>query len=476
MADNIPTPEQNKPEITPELPVIDEGLKNDISDLILEGLEQRGLIDGRSPEELAKIVGQAAAGGAINALKKRDAVDPPEGSQPIAEVSMGDVLSEFTKHNGSTDPDKRVLYSSKVDEAALEKAEQAKDAFHDSLTGILNLRGFQKRLDKKLERIQEQAESEEPIPEEDIEPRPVALVLVDLNGLTTINNLKGHATGDKAIQGAAEVLTKTTRKGDIVARIGGDEFWVLICETEPDKGLIAGKRAQEPSGRSTARDASDAIKSFSARAAAGTVRQIDKIEKETEIGLYDLELAIGGVPWDESKTFEEMYEDADAEMYRDKEAKYAAKGKVHLKERQPSPENRIETLRVSVDEIDSQLDSTDITDEIRKDLLDRREAVRLMMAAEILTTKLISEPLPPIKNQQLAMKYLRPSMYIAFKDRLKSEQSGDPSSDIDDLELIDKIIENDKGTRLITKLYSKDTDRDRPTWLDQHTGVSPRDN
>lgn len=464
MADNI------NPELTPEIiskteaPLVDEGLRKDLTEAMLKGLEERGLIEGKTPEEIARLTGEAAALSSIDVLKiKGKLEDPGDESERAAGKAMGGLLVDFQEHGGGTSKEQKVVYSANIDEEAIQKTEQAKDAFHDPLTGILNLRGFQKRLDKKLKRIREQEESEE--------PRPVALALVDMNGLTDLNNTKGHAAGDKAIQGAADVLTKTTRTGDIVARTGGDEFWVLICETEPDKGLVAGKRAQEPSGSSAAKDASDSIKSFSARAAAGTVEKIAEIERDTGIGLYDLELAIGGVPWDESKTFEEMYEEADAEMYRDKEAKYAAKGKVHLKERNSKSEhNRLELLREQIVEIDGKLASGSVSKDYEEDMLDQREALRLMMVADALTTNQ-NDPLPPIMNDLQALKYLRPSMKAELDERIAQLARGDGSADLErkELELLRSIIQKDKGSRVVAKLLGENR-----TWTESKSDVPVR--
>lgn len=61
---------------------------------------------------------------------------------------------------------------------------------------------------------------------------PSALLFVDVDGLKTINDTHGHALGDKALIHAANVLTGNLRTGDVVARIGGDEFGVLLGYTE----------------------------------------------------------------------------------------------------------------------------------------------------------------------------------------------------------------------------------------------------
>ena len=54
----------------------------------------------------------------------------------------------------------------------------------------------------------------------------------DLNGLKTINDRDGHEAGDRAIIAAAELIRRTARSVDDVARVGGDEFLVLLPETD----------------------------------------------------------------------------------------------------------------------------------------------------------------------------------------------------------------------------------------------------
>ena len=83
---------------------------------------------------------------------------------------------------------------------------------HDVLTGLRN-RAFYV---EELHRLSRQG------------PWPVGVVMIDLNGLKTINDERGHAAGDAMLRRAGEVLGKAADRSVCVARIGGDEFCVLL--------------------------------------------------------------------------------------------------------------------------------------------------------------------------------------------------------------------------------------------------------
>jgi len=70
--------------------------------------------------------------------------------------------------------------------------------------------------------------------------RPLALILCDLDHFKAVNDLHGHAAGDKVLQGFAQVVTGRLRASDHVGRIGGEEFLVVLPETEgPEARAVA---------------------------------------------------------------------------------------------------------------------------------------------------------------------------------------------------------------------------------------------
>ncbi len=158
------------------------------------------------------------------------------------------------------------------------------EANRDQLTGLYNRRGLMVLGDAQLALAQRLG-------------LKVTVIFADLNGLKRINDQHGHAAGDQALVDAAELLRSTFRDADVLARVGGDEFVVLLVH---GNGL-------QPLGRLR-----EAIARFVAEARRP----------------YTLSIAVGAtvVAPGQPGSLDDILASADAEMYTDKQRHYADRG------------------------------------------------------------------------------------------------------------------------------------------------------
>jgi two-component system, cell cycle response regulator len=150
----------------------------------------------------------------------------------------------------------------------------------DDLTGLQNRRGFLALAAQALRQAERSG-------------APALLVFADLDGLKALNDTRGHAAGDQALQATAGILRQTFRSSDILGRLGGDEFAVLAHDTS-----LAGR---------------DAIL---ARFAAG-------LQAHNATAVSPLALSLGVAAYDPERpcTVDVLLAQADAAMYEQKSAK-----------------------------------------------------------------------------------------------------------------------------------------------------------
>ena len=101
----------------------------------------------------------------------------------------------------------------------------------DALTGLLNRRAFEEKISQEFAIAQR-------------ESQPLSLLILDIDDFKKRNDELGHAAGDEALRFVGESLRTALRPGCSAARIGGEEFAVLLPETTPSQAAVVAKRIQ----------------------------------------------------------------------------------------------------------------------------------------------------------------------------------------------------------------------------------------
>jgi diguanylate cyclase (GGDEF)-like protein len=102
----------------------------------------------------------------------------------------------------------------------------------DALTGLVNHRGFHERLSAELTRARETG-------------RPLALVAIDLDNFKPINDTHGHPYGDGILRAVGAALADSLRATDTAARVGGEEFALILPGADAETSFAVAERARE---------------------------------------------------------------------------------------------------------------------------------------------------------------------------------------------------------------------------------------
>lgn len=160
----------------------------------------------------------------------------------VAPVRMGDelwggiALTTLPGRSFAPGAEDRLARFAGLLELAIANAESKErltaQASSDALTGLLNHRSFHERLRSEVARAVRHG-------------RELSLAVIDVDTFKRINDEAGHEAGDRVLSEIATLLVRSARAGDIVARIGGDEFALLLPETTRMDAYLVAEAARQ---------------------------------------------------------------------------------------------------------------------------------------------------------------------------------------------------------------------------------------
>ncbi|MCA1577891.1 MAG: diguanylate cyclase [Acidobacteria bacterium] len=156
--------------------------------------------------------------------------------------------------------------------AYLDVCEEA--AFTDHLTGLANRRRFERQLEREVGRTMRFG-------------HPFTLLMLDIDNFKNLNDSFGHDAGDDAIRAISKVLREGTRGIDLAARIGGEEFAVLLVETNQQGGIEVAERLRLAIRALELRSGGQITASFGVAECPTDAQTAADISKAADVALYE---------------------------------------------------------------------------------------------------------------------------------------------------------------------------------------------
>ncbi len=241
-------------------------------------------LTGYSPEELAQMT--------LYDWYKGDEISQKAITEGLARAvrdGFGEAEANLQKKDGTTIPmyftasvfslgSKQYFTGIAIDitERKKKEAEIFNLSYRDQLTGLYNRRFYEEEL-KRLD-------SERNL--------PLSLVMGDVNGLKLVNDSFGHVMGDKLLKKVAQVIKNGTRSGDIVARLAGDEFVIILPNTDEFEAKQIIKRITDLSLKEQV-DSIDISISFGSDTKYSKHQNMEEVFKNAEDNMYKRKLFEG---------------------------------------------------------------------------------------------------------------------------------------------------------------------------------------
>ncbi|MGI8656448.1 MAG: diguanylate cyclase [Pyrinomonadaceae bacterium] len=200
----------------------------------------------------------AAKHGRVRARQHFDVKELVREYQLLREHIFLYLQEHLAQFAGGRDPAKLLAIYRRVGLAIDEATRSTIDAFveehtgellhlsrTDSLTGLYNHRTFYERLAEEVKRAARYQS-------------PLSIALIDLDDFKLVNDTRGHQFGDRLLAKCARSLDDALRETDIICRYGGDEFSVILPETEKEDAVQLMQRVQEAFSESGAKEGAPA--------------------------------------------------------------------------------------------------------------------------------------------------------------------------------------------------------------------------
>lgn len=181
------------------------------------------LIYGLSFAAMSWAVGQSPVSGLLLATERLYA--------GFASV-LGVALSLVLWHRFATAELLRIKVQAQRQQLETQNQQLQSMAMHDALTGLLNRRAFEAQAEQAISRARRDGTS-------------LAALMLDLDHFKRINDQYGHPAGDDVLKFTADVLRANVRDTDLVARVGGEEFMVLLPGTSPQAALEVAEKIRQ---------------------------------------------------------------------------------------------------------------------------------------------------------------------------------------------------------------------------------------
>jgi diguanylate cyclase (GGDEF)-like protein len=172
-------------------------------------LKERSKPMASSASRTRRAIERAAMPGAIDIAPKSAGISskelPPEVRETLAKMQA-----------------EREAMQRELEDARERIAQLERLADEDSLAPIANRRAFVRELSRMIAFTRRYGP-------------PSSVIYFDVNGMKQINDTHGHPAGDAALRHVADVLCKNVRESDVVGRLGGDEFGVILAQTSQEQ-------------------------------------------------------------------------------------------------------------------------------------------------------------------------------------------------------------------------------------------------